>query len=34
MPDSRAPYKSKVLGASAPRCVVKTEKRISRVLTR
>ena len=34
MPDSRAPYKSKLLGVSVPRCVVDGEERISRALTR
>jgi hypothetical protein len=34
MPDSRAQYKRELLGASVPRCVVLSEQRISRVLTR
>jgi hypothetical protein len=34
MPDSRVQYKREVLGASAPRCVVATEERISGALTR
>jgi len=34
MPDSRAPYTSKLLGVSVPRCVGDGEERISRALTR